>query len=425
MEKRKRNTAAVAETFMIMAAVLMLPLSVSCSGNMLEAEDSTFSARIHMVTPEVSNGGNVSVRIEANRERIEIGSYECEYGLFSGGEKVLPHTPYTLVDGHIDLTSGPVSTDRDRAVRIEIAVTDPEDGRTILLSGEFDALAQKVEIPGSISFSEDHISLCPGEEGQDGTFADIDIIYPTEDCAKEYMLEVDRSGVIEITDRGDGIRISAPDNSLCGDAHVVVISRHNPLVKDTLSVSVRREVALVITGRTCGDKGRWTWNRYMSYRFDELYCYVATVSGDIRSAMKSTDKNASYLTFSTLQDGFDYHILLTLERMSGGKIASLDFPYKCLSNARMELTELKQRINGETDRKTRDDDTSYQYYTFRLSNLHYVSSTYRIRYIVHLYKARDSQGWIACKTFSDGYNLEKNKYWYAAADTDEWITEWR
>jgi hypothetical protein len=80
-------------------------------------------------------------------------------------------------------------------------------------------------------------------------------------------------------------------------------------------------------------------------------------------------------------------------------------------------------INAESDRKTRDHDTGYQYYTLKVSDLSYDSELYNIRYIVHLYKAKKDGHWIVCNDFSSGYALEKNKYWYAAADTDEWIIE--
>ena len=107
--------------------------------------------------------------------------------------------------------------------------------------------------------------------------------------------------------------------------------------------------------------------------------------------------------------------------MSGSQLKTTRFPYRCLSNAKMDLGVIRGHINAETDRKTRDDDTGYQYYTLVVSGLSYSSSLYNIRYIVHLYKAKKNGVWITCNDFSSGYNLEKNKYWYAAADTDEWI----
>lgn len=405
-------------------ALSLIPILQSCTANeVLTVDDITLVAGVYVVTPEAGEGESVSIRIDANRDELEIDSYDCEFGLFSGSDAVTPHTSYRLSDGRLNLIFGPVSTDRNRTVSFTITVKDPDDGTTLPLEGEFNVIAEKINVPGTISFSTDQVRLCPGQEGEEGTFADIDVIFPSDENAKEFTIEVDRSGVIEVTEFSDRIRIAAPENSNCGNATVIIRSAYNPLVSDSLKVLVRKDVALVITGRSCGDKSRVTWNRYMSYRFEELYCYVATVSGDIVSAIRSSDKNASSLSFSTFQAGFDYNVTFSLERMSRGSIATVTFPYKCRSNARMNLTELMNRVNGETDRKTRDDDTGYQYYTFRVSNLSYSSDKYNIRYIIHLYKARDSEGWIACKTFSKGYNLEKNKYWYAAADTDEWIIE--
>ena len=164
-----------------------------------------------------------------------------------------------------------------------------------------------------------------------------------------------------------------------------------------------------------------TWNQYESYLFTSLYCYIAEWEGDLESVMRSNSKDASGLTFKISQSSFNYDIEYVVERLKGSELKRVYFPYRCLSNAHMSLSVISGHINAETDRRTRDDTTGYQYYTLKVSRMSYNSELYNIRYIVHLYKAKKDGHWIACNDFSTGYNLERNKYWYAAADTDEWI----
>ena len=229
--------------------------------------------------------------------------------------------------------------------------------------------------------------------------------------------------MIEVRQDEDSFTLHAPKDAKGGSLTVTVTSKYNSFVSTDISVKVRKDVALVITGTTCGDKARVTWNRYDSYLFTSLYCYIAEWEGDIESVMRSNSKDASDLSFKISQSSFDYKVEYTVERIRNGELKKVKFPYRCLSNAHMSLSVIYGHINAESDRKTRDHDTGYQYYTLKVSDLSYDSELYNIRYIVHLYKAKKDGHWIVCNDFSSGYALEKNKYWYAAADTDEWIIE--
>jgi hypothetical protein len=268
--------------------------------------------------------------------------------------------------------------------------------------------------------------LNPGDEYETGSSATIHLTFSPEDCVKDYVLSYSREDwkeMIEVRQEEDSFTLHAPKDAKGGSLTVTATSKYNSFVSTDISVKVRKDVALVITGTTCGDKARVTWNHYESYLFTSLYCYIAEWEGDIEGVMRSNSKDASDLSFKISQSSFDYKVEYTVERIRNGELKKVKFPYRCLSNAHMSLSVIYGHINAESDRKTRDHDTGYQYYTLKVSDLSYDSELYNIRYIVHLYKAKKDGHWIVCNDFSSGYALEKNKYWYAAADTDEWIIE--
>lgn len=399
---------------------------IACSPDVIEATDSTLKAELEVITPVVGYGGEFSARLFTNAESIMVTAFSCDYPLLIDGSELSRYSSYSCSSSGLLLSTGRILTEEDRTESLSITVKDEHTGQIIELSCTFEVLKEQLVIPTSITPSGEEVSIAPSKNGYSSEGVTVNLSFSPQNCLKDYVLSYSRDdwrSVIDVTERDEAIEIRAPQNSVGGDVVITVTSSYNTFVSTRIRVQVRKDVALVIMGTSCGDKARVTWNQYESYLFTDLYCYIADYSGDIESVMRSSSKDASGLSFSSSQSSFDYDIEFSVKKMSGSQVKTTRFPYRCLSNAKMDLGVIRGHINSETDRKTRDHDTGYQYYTLVVSGLSYKSSIYNIRYIVHLYKAKKDGYWIACNDFSSGYDLEKNKYWYAAADTDEWIIE--
>lgn len=408
----------------ISAAILAILTLGSCAEDLLPATDETLTAELEIVTPVVGYGGCFEARLMCSSDEIAFTECDCRYPLLVNGEELSRYETYSVTGSGLRLTTAALRAEADTQVELRLTLKDPATGQTASVSGSFTATSEQISIPKSITPSVAEVMLNPGDEYEEGSSATIGLTFSPEDCVKDYVLSYSREDwkeMIEVRQEEDSFTLHAPKDAKGGSLTVTVTSKYNSFVSTDIRVKVRKDVALVITGTTCGDKARVTWNRYDSYLFTSLYCYIAEWEGDIESVMRSNSKDASDLSFKISQSSFDYKVEYTVERIRGGELKKVKFPYRCLSNAHMDLSVIARHINAETDRRTRDHDTGYQYYTLLVSGLSYSSELYNIRYIVHLYKAQRNGQWIVCDDFSSGYNLEKNKYWYAAADTDEWI----
>lgn len=407
--------------------VILAALGVcSCADDVLTATDETLTAELEIITPVVGYGGIFEARLLCSSENIIFTEVECRYPLLINGDELSRYETYSCNGSGLRITTAAIRTDNDADISISLTLKDPDSSQSIKVDGKFSVTSEQISIPKSIEASTTNVMLCPGDEYSDSNKATIVLSFSPEDCVKDYVLTYSREDwkeMLEVDQQADSFTLTAPVDAKPGTLSITVTSKYNCFVSTQIDVRIRKDVALVITGTTCGDKARVTWNQYESYLFNSLYCYIAEWEGDIESVMRSNSKDASQLTFKTSQSSFNYDIEYTVKRLQGSKLNSVKFPYRCLSNAHMSLSVIYNHINAETDRKTRDHDTGYQYYTLVVSGLSYNSEHYNIRYIVHLYKAKKDGQWIVCNDFSSGYNLEKNKYWYAAADTDEWIIE--
>ena len=410
----------------ILTVILAVLCMSACTEDILEVKDETLKAELEIITPVVGYGGCFEARLLCSCSEVVFTEAECRYPLLAGGEELSRYETYSVTSSGLRLTTAALRAEADTQVELRLTLKDPATEQTASVSGSFTATSEQISIPRSITPSVAEVMLNPGDEYEAGSTATIHLTFSPEDCVKDYVLSYSREDwkeMIEVRQDEDSFTLHAPKDAKGGSLTVTVTSKYNRFVSTDISVKVRKDVALVITGTTCGDKARVTWNRYDSYLFTSLYCYIAEWEGDIESVMRSNSKDASDLFFKISQSSFDYKVEYIVERIRGGELKKVKFPYRCLSNAHMSLSVIYGHINAESDRKTRDHDTGYQYYTLKVSDLSYDSELYNIRYIVHLYKAKKDGHWIVCNDFSSGYALEKNKYWYAAADTDEWIIE--
>ena len=404
---------------------ILTALSLSaCVDDVLVATDETLKAELEIITQVVGYGGNFEARLICSCESIEFTEVDCRYPLLINGEELSRYETYNLSGSGLRLTTAALRTESDTEVHLKLTIKDTKSGQTVTVNGDFTVTSEQISIPKSITPSVTEVMVSPGDEYSATSKATVNLTFSPEDCFKDYVLSYSREDwkeMIEVKQEEDSFTIHAPEEAKGGTLKITITSKYNSFVNTDINVKVRKDVALVITGTTCGDKARVTWNQYESYLFTSLYCYIAEWEGDIESIMRSNSKDASRLTFKTSQSSFNYDIEYTVKRLKGSELKTVKFPYRCLSNAHMDLSVIRGHINAETDRKTRDDLTGYQYYTLVVSGLSYSSELYNIRYIVHLYKAKKDGHWIVCDDFSSGYNQERNKYWYAAADTDEWI----
>ena len=408
----------------ISAAILAILTLGSCAEDVLPATDETLTAELEIVTPVVGYGGCFEARLMCSSDEIAFTECDCRYPLLVNGEELSRYETYRCPGSGLRITTAAIRTDADAEIPLSLTLKDPDSGQTVKVGGCFTVTSEQISIPKSITASVQEVMLSPGDEYSATSRATVNLRFSPEDCVKDYVLTFSRedwNGMIEVRQEEESFTLHAPADAKGGSLTVTVTSKYNSFVNTTVNVKVRKDVALVITGTTCGDKARVTWNQYESYLFTSLDCYIAEWEGDIESVMRSNSKDASNLSFKISQSSFNYDIEYSVQRMKGSSLKTTRFPYRCLSNAHMDLSVIARHINAETDRRTRDHDTGYQYYTLLVSGLSYSSELYNIRYIVHLYKAQRNGQWIVCDDFSSGYNLEKNKYWYAAADTDEWI----
>lgn len=400
--------------------------SSACIDTSINAIDDTPMINLEIITPAVGYNDIFTARIFSNATALKIIDYNCKYPFLVEGSEISKLATYQCYEDGINLSTNPITPEADEIVEFTITVQIPEYPEKYVLTGSFQTTSKKVLIPSTISLSESAIQLCPGELDEAGSTATIALSFSPANSVKDYVISFDRDDwkeVLNISEDSESITLHAPKTSIGGDLKVTVTSAYNTFISTEFTVQVRKDVALVITGKSCGDKARVTWNQYESYLFTDLYCYIAEYKGDLESIMRSSSKDASSISFITSQSSFNYDIEFSVKKLTGSQIKTTKFPYRCLSNAKMDLSVIRGHINSETDRKTRDHDTGYQYYTLVVSGLSYSSKLYNIKYIVHLYKAQINGQWVACNDFSSGYNKEKNKYWYAAADTDEWIVE--
>ena len=404
---------------------LLAALSLSaCAGDVLPATDETLKAELEIITPVVGYGGNFEALLMCSSESIVFTEVDCRYPILVNGSELNRYETYNMSGSGLRLTTAALRAEADTEVTLHLTLKDPDSGQMIMVSGSFTATCEQISIPKSIKASVTEVMLSPGDEYSTTSSATISLSFNPEDCVKDYILSYSREDwkeMIEVTQEEGSFTLHAPVGAKGGNMNITITSKYNSFVNTQITVKIRKDVALVITGTTCGDKARVTWNQYESYLFTSLYCYIAEWEGDLESVMRSNSKDASGLTFKISQSSFNYDIEYVVERLKGSELKRVYFPYRCLSNAHMSLSVISGHINAETDRRTRDDTTGYQYYTLKVSRMSYNSELYNIRYIVHLYKAKKDGHWIACNDFSSGYNLERNKYWYAAADTDEWI----
>ena len=408
----------------ISAAILAILTLGSCAEDVLPATDETLTAELEIVTPVVGYGGCFEARLMCSSDEIAFTECDCRYPLLVNGEELSRYETYQCPGSGIRITTAAIRTDADAEIPLSLTLKDPDSGQTVKVGGCFTVTSEQISIPKSITASVQEVMLSPGDEYSATSRATVNLRFSPEDCVKDYVLTYSREDwneMIEVRQEEESFTLHAPADAKGGSLTVTVTSKYNSFVNTTVNVKVRKDVALVITGTTCGDKARVTWNQYESYLFTSLDCYIAEWEGDIESVMRSNSKDASNLSFKISQSSFNYDIEYSVQRMKGSSLKTTRFPYRCLSNAHMDLSVIARHINAETDRRTRDHDTGYQYYTLLVSGLSYSSELYNIRYIVHLYKAQRNGQWIVCDDFSSGYAVEKNKYWYAAADTDEWI----
>lgn len=409
------------QTIILLSAVLGC---LSCTEGLIEATDNTLKAELEVITPTVGYDCEFSARLFCNSESIMITNYTCDYPLMIDGDELSRYATYHCSSSGLLVTTPKITSSDNRTVNLSLTIKDESTGQTKNLECTFGVIKEEIIVPRTITPSQSSITLSVAKQDYSTEGKTIELTFDPNDCRKDYVLSYSRDDwkkVIQVTEHKESIELFAPQASIGGDVTITITSAYNTFVSSQINVMVRKDVALVITGTSCGDKARVTWNQYESYLFTDLYCYIADYSGDIESVMRSSSKDASSLSFSSSQSSFNYDIEFSVKKMSGSQLKTTRFPYRCLSNAKMDLGVIRGHINAETDRRTRDDDTGYQYYTLVVSGLSYSSSLYNIRYIVHLYKAKKNGAWITCNDFSSGYNLEKNKYWYAAADTDEWI----
>ena len=408
----------------ICAAILSVLAMCSCTGHVIEATDETMTAELEIVTPTVGYAGSFEARLLCSSPSVVFTEADCRYPLLVNGSELNRYESYSCSGSGLRLTTAAIRAEDDAEIPLALTVRDPDSGQAVRLESSFHVTSERISIPKTITPSASEVMLCPGDEYSESSSCTVRLTFGPEDSVKDYILSYSREDwrdMIEVRQDEDSFTLHAPKDAKGGTLTVTVTSRYSSFVSAQVTVKVRKDVALVITGTTCGDKSRVTWNQYESYLFTSLYCYIAEWEGDIEGVMRSNSKDASNLTFKTSQSSFNYDVEYTLRRLKGSELKTVKFPYRCLSNAHMSLSVIASHINSETDRKTRDHDTGYQYYTLVVSGLSYSSDTYNIRYIVHLYKAQRNGRWIVCDDFSSGYDLEKNKYWYAAADTDEWI----
>ena len=408
----------------IFASILSALAICSCGEDVIDATDETMTAELEIVTPTVGYGGSFEARIMCSSQSVAFTETDCRYPLLVNGSELSRYESYSCSGSGLKLTTAAIRAESDAEIPLAVTLKDPDSGQTVRLESSFHVTSERISIPKTITPSVSEVMLCPGDEYEQNSSCTVSLTFGPEDSVKDYILSYSREDwqeIIEVRQDESSFTLRAPKDAKGGTLTVTVASKYSSFVSAQVTVKVRKDVALVITGTTCGDKSRVTWNQYESYLFTSLYCYIAEWEGDIEGVMRSNSKDASNLTFKTSQSSFDYDIEYTLKRLKGSELKTVKFPYRCLSNAHMSLSVISGHINSETDRKTRDHDTGYQYYTLVVSGLSYSSELYNIRYIVHLYKAQRNGQWIVCDDFSSGYNLEKNKYWYAAADTDEWI----
>lgn len=409
------------QTIILLSAVLGC---LSCAEGLIEATDSTLKAELDVITPTVGYDSEFSARLFCNSESIMITDYSCDYPLMIDGDELSRYATYHCGSSGLLVSTSKITSGESHTANLSLTIKDESTGQSKRLECTFEVVKEEILVPHTITPSQSTLILPVSRQDYNTEGQKIELLFDPDDCRKDYVLSYSRDDwkkVIQVTEQDGAFEIYAPHTSIGGDVTITITSAYNTFVSTQVNVMVRKDVALVITGTSCGDKARVTWNQYESYLFTDLYCYIADYSGDIESVMRSSSKDASSLSFSSSQSSFDYDIEFSVKKMSGSQLKTTRFPYRCLSNAKMDLGVIRNHINAETDRKTRDHDTGYQYYTLVVSGLSYSSSIYNIRYIVHLYKAKKNGAWITCNDFSSGYNLEKNKYWYAAADTDEWI----
>ena len=398
--------------------------TVSCINDMLQVKDNTLTAHLEIMTPVVGYGGTLEARLTCSSDNIVFTDADCRYPLLVNGSELVRYQSYSCSGGGLRITTAALKSDSDKVIPISFTIRDDSTGQILTLNDSFSVTAEQISIPKSITASVSEVMLNPSSTKNQTSTATIELTFNPEDCVKDYILTYSREDwkeMIEVKQEKESIIIYTPEDAKGGNLTITVTSKYNSFVNTEISIKVRKDVALVITGTTCGDLARLVWNQYESYLFTSLYCYIVEWEGDIESVMRSNSKDASQLTFKTSQSSFNYDIEYTVKRLKGSELKTVRFPYRCLSNAHMSLSVIYNHINAETDRQTRDDVTGYQYYTLVVSGLSYSSDQYNIRYIVHLYKAKKNGHWITCSSFSSGYDLERNKYWYAAADTDEWI----
>ena len=401
------------------------PLFISCTEVPLTVYDNKLDVRMEVLTPSVGNGGVFSARLFTSHKEIVISNLKCDYRVFADDKEVVGSTSLSLFRDYLTITTEAITSESDMTITISFNVSEKVHGQVQEISCDFTVNKNLVVSPRSITPDRSEILLISGSSSEGK--ATVNLLFDPDDCNKEYLIDFDSAGwedLFSISTDGQSIVFDATQKSKAGNVTLTITSACNPFVSCTITVKVRIDVALVLDGTSTGNKSRLSWNQYESYLFSKLYCYVAIIHGDIRHVMESATKDSSSLTFSTVQSSFDYDIEFVLKRLQGSSLNSLRFPYRCLSNANMALNEIRSRINSETDRKNCDSDTGYQYYTLMVNRMSYKSDIYRIRYIVHRYKTSNGGSWVACPTLSGEYKKEKNKYWYAAADTDQWIIEW-
>lgn len=408
----------------IFAAILCALAICSCAEDVIIATDETMTAELEIMTPTVGYGGTFEARLLCSSGSVVFTEADCRYPLLVDGRELSRYESYVCSGSGLKIGTAAIRAESDAEIPLSFTVKDPESGQTVTIESSFSVTSERIAIPKTITPSVTEVMLCPGDEYEQTSSFRIGLTFGPEDSVKDYVLSYSREDwneMIQVKQEEDSFTLHCPKGSKGGTLRITVTSKYSSFVSTEVTVKVRQDVALVITGTTCGDKARVTWNQYESYLFTSLYCYIAEWEGDIESVMRSNSKDASNLTFKIHQSSFDYDVEYTVKRLKGSELKSVRFPYRCLSNAHMNLSVVYNHINAETDRRTRDDVTGYQYYTLVVSGLSYNSELYNIRYIVHLYKAKKDGRWIVCNDFSSGYNLERNKYWYAAADTDEWI----
>lgn len=405
--------------------VIVLSLVVSCEQALINVNDTTFKVELDVITPTVGYGDSFRAKLFSSHEEFTVQQVECAYPLYAGRQEIVKYSTYKCSDTGIEITSPELTPTSDEDVRIYIVLKSNSSGEEVVINESFIALKEDILIPESITPYESSVLLNPADKNDPTSTITVPLTFNPSDCNRSYDLSYNRSDwnkVINVTAKESELIIHAPKESIGGTVVITIVSTFNVFIKTTITVKVKKNVALVLEGTTTGPLDRVTWNRYKSYKFNDLYCYIAAYAGDIANVMESRSKDASSLAFYISNDLFRYNVEYHLIGMKGGQTYEAYFPYGNLpSNAKVDLADLRDNLNYYSDRATRDDDTGYDFFTFKVNSLKYSSEQYNIKYIVHLYKAHTHGLWNACTWLPSGYKYEKNKYWYAAVDTDEWI----